>query len=434
MRNNVHTRLSNTNVIGGFEFYASDDSVSQGRRVQNSVFPASDMQDSIDQGKKARVFEVNGFLLGEDIIEQKRELEEILNSPGPHTWIPYDEDTEYQVSVPAYSVTKSVRALGRANIRLSLFVIDRQDLPSILTDPSSLLQGSALDSVRNYAEDFEGKYEAALTSRQKLQAALRGATRQISDINAAYASRLGILNVIESQLREFDAQIGRLLNAPGDLFTGLASLIRATMLLPRRAQRLIEAEAGGRTVNQLNSFRASRNSPASVSADLARDLQAVTFDDTVPGTPSESAMRDFHTLRRGLSALVAISASQGVTELDFESTEQVNEMLMAIDSAIDSSILEPEGGVPEGGSPINYQATAPAIASIEEMRAALSVQLIDIQSRIPFIEEIQAPVPIPASLFAYLVLGDPHRAPELDRRNRIVDHGAVGGRPLRVVP
>src|SRR3954462_10743768 len=74
----------------GIKFYIDEFSVESSRRVFKVEFPRSEKFSTEDMGKGIRSYNVNGFILGADFEDQRDDLLDACEEPGPGTLdIPY---------------------------------------------------------------------------------------------------------------------------------------------------------------------------------------------------------------------------------------------------------------------------------------------------------------------------------------------------------
>ena len=444
-------QLGDVASIAGIDFGYTGLTTTTGRRVQTVQFPSSNAIISVDLGEEAIKYVITGYFLSSNYIPLKQALMDALReNAGPHEFRnPYEPNRIALVELDgrgALRFQETAEQGGKVSFQISVIVQDSRVLPQFRPNfeaRSLSLSGVALRASLN---DFESKWEQTGFNVSKLQSSLFDAAFQLSRVNATIASRLGVINTISSSIDSFGGQIDTLLNSPNLLFQEIQNLTLSVMALAQIAQSdlILDTPFGRRPLPARSSA-----SPSAGYAEAMRLLRTVQFRD-VPssesrdldgqpldnsGTPNEATTRNIHTLNRALNATIATNAAAGITEINFDTGEDVLAVQQQLADAVRDAVLSPETGIPPGGDPNNYEASAEMSTDLRNMAASVGQEARNTAARLPSELTIQHPEPLPTSLIAYWFFGDWDRVPDLVARNTIPHHALAGSlRPLKGVP
>lgn len=165
----------------GVYFEVDDSDIAAGRRVQVHEYPQRDKPYVEDIGRAARRFELNGFVIGADYVEQATRLLGALEIPGPgeliHPWM-----GSMRVSIAEISRLRYDSGLGKATFTLA--VIEAGEL----VFPGS--SNATFKIVRTKAATLADKAKAAFSSAFKV---LGYVNRVSTSALSAYSKALGVL-------------------------------------------------------------------------------------------------------------------------------------------------------------------------------------------------------------------------------------------------
>lgn len=165
----------------GVYFEVEDSDIGVGRRVQLHEYPQRDKPYAEDIGRAARRFEVNGFVIGKDYVEQANRLLDAIETAGPgeliHPWL-----GALKVTVADVSRFRFDSGLGKASFQLS--VVESGEL----VFPGS--SNATFKIVRNRAATLAEKAKAAFASTFKV---LGYVNRVATSALSAYGTALSVL-------------------------------------------------------------------------------------------------------------------------------------------------------------------------------------------------------------------------------------------------
>lgn len=199
----------------GVEFHVTDTNESFGRRAVVHEYPQKDVPDTEDMGRKARTFNVDGFVIGPTYESTRDQLIEAAEKSGGGQLVHPYYGTRV-VTVLDCKVTHSTDRGGMARFSFSFIEAGVSTEPSVVVDTSAQLadvQTSALESVK---QDFLAGYSLDGLPSWGV-GDIQSTLQDIANLDAM--SSLGGL------AESFLGQLGDLMRLPGDLAAGLFGLI-----------------------------------------------------------------------------------------------------------------------------------------------------------------------------------------------------------------
>ncbi len=129
----------------GVTFHVEGSSVSAGRRTVTHQFPMRDDPFTEDLGRGARSYQITGFVLGDDYIDQVQRLRAALEESGPGTLV-HPELGEMQVVADGSCTINFDQVLRRAQVSMAFIEAGRVEFPktSVATQYASRLSADAL--------------------------------------------------------------------------------------------------------------------------------------------------------------------------------------------------------------------------------------------------------------------------------------------------
>lgn len=203
----------------GIEFFTKDVQTAAGRRAVQHQFPNREEPYSEDMGRAARVYTVQGYVLGDDYFKAKTDLLKVFEKKGPGELIhPYYGSVFVQVS----EVTISESQLEGAIAVFSAKFLEAGDnrFPKGINDKTAGLAGNVAKSTLSLKDDFDNNFsiadmpsfavDSARALVSKAQRIFNETTKTLSD------SAEGIADLAFST-RNLVAEVNDLLQSPSIL-------------------------------------------------------------------------------------------------------------------------------------------------------------------------------------------------------------------------
>lgn len=378
----------------GIPFFVEAAETGFGRNVVVHEYPGQAPPFFEDLGKRARTYEVEAYLLGDDFqTTRDRLVVAVEEDEGPGDLVHPDFGT-VRVVCRSLTVREGSREGRMARLALSFVPYSVPSAPSDAPDPGAAV-GAAVGKLFKAAEDdFVGAWNpidepAVLTEAGAAQASsfwdfladlkLSGP----SDLVADWRGRLVDLT---------DGTIGRL-SDPGSFASEVTGFLEELLDVVGSRRAALEAFLGLAGVEPSPSFG---NSSAAIEADANRDAVGRLF--------RESA--------------VAL-AGQAAAEIPFETYEDA--------VATRSRVLDALSTVQDQAEDLSYQA-------LGGVQAALSSALPLDPGTLPRLRTFELPEASSALVLAYRLFDDPDRADEIVSRNRLPNPLTIpGGTTLEVL-
>lgn len=129
----------------GVTFHVEGSSISAGRRTVTHQFPMRDEPFTEDLGRGARSYQVSGFVLGDDYIDQVQRLRAVLEEPGPGTLV-HPELGEMRVVADGSCTVNFDMVQRRAQVSMTFVEAGRIEFPktTVATQYASRLSADKL--------------------------------------------------------------------------------------------------------------------------------------------------------------------------------------------------------------------------------------------------------------------------------------------------
>lgn len=193
----------------GVEFLEETDEETGGRRVALHEFPFRDTAFPEDMGAVDGVFNITGFVIGADYIQQKDALLEALNKQGPGT-LARRHSGHIKVQMGDVRVIQTNRKGGMATFTMTFYSAGKEVLPTVSSNTQKIVatkSDAAVEVIqKQFVKSFKTQSLPAWVSEQ--------AQSLVSDLESKL-SPLGILN----------ASINEYINLPSNLAGKVISLI-----------------------------------------------------------------------------------------------------------------------------------------------------------------------------------------------------------------
>lgn len=257
-----------------------------GRRTVLHEYPQRDKPYSEDMGRKARSFAVDGYVIGDDYMEQRDELITALEQDGPGELIhPYLG--AFQVTVKSFKISESSLEGRMARFSVEFEEAGERFFPNRETDTAAAVSASADDVATQAAEDFSDSFS--------LDGASEYVTVDAISSFETFADAIGTANTFVNEL---------------------ATLIKTPLNLAAQVQSLISSISDLQTLISITCF-GSRSKPARSSS---QEKQITANNDAA-----------ISLIRQTAIAEAAKSAVDETYETRVDALRERNEIVAAID-------------------------------------------------------------------------------------------------------
>jgi prophage DNA circulation protein len=382
------------NLIGasfrGVPFFVETEEFSGGRRAVVHEFPLRDDPFAEDMGRRARGFRIDGYVIGDDYIDQRDELVAALEAGGTG-----------ELVLPSYGAKRAM--CDTFNVRtardiggIAMVAIVFAETPTQAPVPTEVVD--AEEQVSDAADAAIAATEAELVEQYDTDDlpgfALASAEAALTQATEAVAAKLAPVVGATQELAELTGRVA---------------------LLTAQASSLVRQPG-----SVLGEFRAAITGLVETAAAAPGALMQALFDTyladlgvpVVPTTATrERELANQTALIRGLRSVVAIEAARLAPLVPYESTDAA---LAARDQVAD--MLEEQAA---GAGDTAY----PALVNLrsEVLRAVPG------SSTFARVVTITRATPVPSLLLAYQLYGSVERELDLVARNSVKHPGFMAG-------
>lgn len=380
----------------GVPFATVDAEVRVGRRSVPHEYPQRDLPYVEDLGRRARVFVVEAYVIGDDYMTRRDALIEAIEQPGAGELV-HPRWGTLQVAVQDYvSVRETPREGGIARFSISFIEAGQNVFPKANWDTVAEVDDASTAVEEAAATDFDENFsvegssvlaEDALTSVQRGVNELLATARRVTDVGAI-ASVVGTVGRISSNLnallrtpltlvnnvRGLYGQFIQNITRPLAAFADLQNLF-ARSLRPSRS--VVAAARPGSTRAQLLSNEAAM-------ADLQRRLALA------------------NQARALAVALQAGDGNEPAIDTAARALELRDRLLNQVDVELEDNDPPPE-----------------LAAALVRLRAAVARDVAERSELLRRASTFTPAAVLPSLLIAHRVYQDAARADELERRNAI---------------
>lgn len=400
--------------LGGAAFLAMNCSVSVGRRVTSIDLPMRDEPEHEDMGRRARRYTVTAVILGDDYDRDRKALVDVLEAPGPHTFVhPWWGECPVIVEEPG-TFEESVEKGRGVSINLTLTEAGKSTKITATISPTAVMTAAIDAAELAAAADFLAEFETGLgDSFAAAAAAVSEAGDKIDSVNNKIAAALGIADGVIAAMDELKDQAAQALNAPALLaaaLQGLASQIAGLLGLTEGVEEEYPGQASKVATD------------AALSTAQTLGTIDVTAQPPYPGGPVHPAsLKATRAIGKAVRTMSLVAVSGVFRTLPLESTTAAAQVLGTLSKITDQLLDDP--------------LTSDALASaLSDLRAAMQQQLDASTSKLPSTITYTPVGTMPALLIAWLFYGDPDRDLEIVARNEVLDPNFVpGGEELELL-
>lgn len=371
----------------GVRLYLERNSIAPGRRVQVHEYPLRDEPYAEDLGRKAREWQVTGYLIGDDYDVQRNRLADALELPGAFEMRHSYYGTHRVIFIGDPSISESTREGGMARVRLTVLrADDKPRYPTAVADTQQVVADEAEASRLAILDEFTAAYDV-----------LELAADRVAAIESAI---LDAISSVEGVIGDVTNTIATLIRTPGELGAAILSSlgqIRSMTGEPRRALGLYDALASAGETRPASSL--PYNAPLDAQREAAAQTAAVEL------------------VRRG----AAIEAASAASTWTYPTRQEAVETLEVVHRGLTDQLA--------GAVPPPPQLTQRLVS----LRAAVVQDLRTRATALPELSEYTPGARLPALVIAQRLYGDAARDAELVKRNRIRHPGRLPADTLEVL-
>lgn len=386
----------------GVEFRFRTASATLGRRNVVHSYPGRDDPYVEDMGRKAREFTIEAFVIGDNYIAWRNQLEAACEQAGSGELV-HPTRGRMQVALQDCRPSESIDAGGMASYSLTFIEAGSNRFPTVRTDAPSLVSGAADNALGAVRGDFAKRFKVSGFPAFVGTSALGNVTAAISGIRGSFLSYLPDMNILPS----FNFELAALLGAAGSLFG-----------TPEDLASRFGAQIGA--LNGLLSPADTRAATVSLSG-FGTAQSGFTPLPSVPATTPSRVQQGANqaAVVNMVQRTALVESARAASQVTFTSR---NEALAVRDQLADALQVQAE--------------TAPdnVYVALTDLRVALVKDIGTRAANLTGLVEFTPRATVPAIVLAYRLYDDPSRDAEIVSRNRVRHPGFVpGGRALEVL-
>jgi prophage DNA circulation protein len=358
----------------GAEFIVPTDELEFGRRTQVHEFPLRDEPYVEDLGRKARRFQIEVFVTGDNYLAQRDALIVAIEESGPGL-LTHPYYGVLNVTVVEARVRQSSREGGRATFTLTCIEAGENIfLPLIEADTASRVETQAKVATESTLQEFARKFSVEGLTGINLAAIEAEVSRTISGITQAVGD---IANTVAAQIRAPYNMAGLIVGGVQQIATLAATPFEALRLY----KGLFSAGSGAAAIPHTTAQRRQQAQATSALHEMTRTAAVI-----------EAAR---------VAAVAEFDASNEALALR-------DDLLAALDARMNAT--DPVTGEPIGNDLFD---------ALRALRAALVEDTRLRAGKLPQITTYTPKAMIPARVLAWQIYGDAARAEEIVARNNI---------------
>lgn len=390
----------------GAPFEVEDGEDEGGPRNLLHEYPGRDDPDGEALGKLPKRFTITGHLIDSDEgrLERKRKaLEAKTDEPGPGTLEHPKHGSITCIITGPVRFRYSTREGGMYRVTLELARVGKPKSPGLSIDTGLAAvdaASAALDAIQDALTvgplDLSG-FDYVQKGANAILAGPRSLTRALKQVNARTQRAIGTITDLSTAIDDFAAEVGTLLDTPGNLALALRDLINSVVA----AVGLVERK-----------LLAGDAQPPELQVGLAMlNLESIgKFGDQTPAvegdTPSRQRQRDNQALL--IDSIEGMALAETVvllTDLEIPSEESADDALERVGAIFDR---------------IQYRGTVDDEVSrrLLRLRAQFHLHMRRVSVDLTGLERHTPPAAISAIQLAWNLYGDASREAEIVARNR----------------
>ena len=392
----------------GVEFWLRDDELAAGRRVQVHEYPLRDKPYVEDLGRKARRYQIEGYLIGDDYLLARDALIAEFERPGKGTLIhPYYGRLSVTLAEPA-RVRQSTREGGFSRVTMQFVEGGDQVFPVAVANSPALVVAAAdlaeADAINAFAD---GLSIDAITA----------------DLASFVAEVESVFSVVTDAQAAVEGLVDDAIGAITDTVTGLAGDAAAAIRAP--------FNIGSSIIGAINNIASIITEPMRA-INLYRDLFGAGDDVTSlsGSTRTRRVQLNQHQLNQLVRTGSVVAASRvssqvglvtGSTATGDSELVTANAALALRDELVAQITTRQLVTDPLTLAPI----ADPLYLSLTDLRVAVLTDLSDRGQRLPSLVGFTPRAELPALVLAHQLYGDASRGDELIALNNIRHPGFV---------
>jgi len=373
-------------VFRGVTLYLERGSISPGRRVQVHEYPLRDEPYVEDLGRKARPWQITGYLLGEDYDVERNQLAEALELPGAFEMRHSYYGTHRVVLIDDPRITETTREGGMA--RVSFTVLRADDAPRYplaVADTQQVVGAAAESSRLAILDEFVAAFEIVELAADR--------------VAAVEATILGAISEIEGVIGGVTGTISRLIRTPAELGAAILS-----------------------SIGQIkNMFGEPGRALGVYSAMFGTDNGEVASVPPSAPLPQVTQIRAQNAAVALVRRAAAVELAEASAEWSYPTRDAASETLDAVHRGITEQI--------SGSVPPLPQTTQRLVS----LRAAAVQDLRRRGTALPSLKYYTPGARLPALVLAHRLYGDARRDGDIISRNRVRHPGDVPAERLEVL-
>lgn len=439
-----------TASIGGVPVKVLATNRKGGRRGPLRQFFGLDEPHKDDTGRSADTFDLTAFAIGENYLDERDALEEVLRGGGTMELVlPWRKSADVRLS-GEYTVSETSREGGYAEFTIPLVEHYKFGI-TVTVDTGSKLKKAAFDADRAIADDFGDKMKLGDLLKDGFNRVKRGMSAANTALLVAkgkISAKMNMIDNLANQIAQFSRNLDSLLALPGQLiadFVAIANLV--TSIASKAADQASPVETLTTATDQLGGLSGAAaasstgfvrrigtapptdgerveaamlgtRAMADVSASEALTGQREDLD-AVPATPGRKAEKNARkAVELAAKATMAIAATRVLADLRFESADQASAVVRELGGTLDT---------------LAASASDDVYLALTSLRATLQEHARETAAQTPQVGAFTPRGSVPMLVTAHELYGDPFRADEIAARNRTPNPLMVGTSPLEVL-
>lgn len=417
----------------GVPFEVQRDSQPAGQRTQVHEYPQRDKPLVEPLGKRTNEIKISAFVAGDDCLEKRDQLLEVIEQPGAgeliHPWLG-------SLTVSCIDCFFSHDRSAQGVVRFELTFVEGEaepTFPAAGTDAATALNSAADDVQASAFERFTQSLDSIDLSQVNLDAVLTPVNQLVDVVQDIYGAGTGVIDtargVIDSVLAGPQAFASALFGVIGGVqstFGGFYSRARGAMSLFGLSDRVDGLQRLGGTLQP-------NGTTNRVFVSAVRSLmQDAIAADVVRGVAVLPA-RSLPVARTGSVALDGMAQSS--VPIASGSVGQVVDDLVGVQRVqppVADDVLAVRDGVADSLWTLAEQSPAAHYEVLAHARVAATRHLLAAAKQGIAVTRYDNPAPTPALVLAYRRYGDAARVGDIVSRNAVRHPGFVPARTLLV--
>jgi prophage DNA circulation protein len=416
-RDNLH--LEGKGSFKGVEFYVDSITSNIGRRTVLHEFPGKDQPFVEDLGRRARVIEIEAYVLGDDYMAQRDSLRDAIEAAGsgPLThpyWGAMTVTPTGQVSI-----RETPSDGGIARIRFQC-VEAGSELIQVEPDRASQVEEAATVAAVAVAEQFEEDFETIGYIAHVAAAAtnlVNAIISDIRDIKSYVNAAMAIVDTIGKALDDIADAVASLIALPGQLASEFEAVINSMMSSIGSIGSAWDAYfstvetaggiAGDPSTVAIGASPASSNTRVDILTKTFDEMTSIGADwttvaETTPQREQEAANQA--ALRKLIRAQTVVETCRALVDIPFTSLSEANTVRDIVLDELDTLLEE---------------ADDTEYGPFVDLRVAVVQYLADVSAALPRVVSYTPATSLPALVLAQQLYGDPTQDVDLIARNNI---------------